>query len=196
MTTMMTAANPGELTLTRPQPRAVASAPAAGNTAPAAENATPTAGSATPATGSTTAAAAPTRGMRAPRSAAPQQTAGARPAEHDDDVIAALEAAAASLSVAIIEIFSGTRAPSSVGRWVAPDLFERIRAHAAYRQKLTAAAPPRPAMLAAGKPRVCLISERVAEAAVVVNTGRRHRAVALRLEHIRNRWLLTQLETA
>lgn len=165
MTTMMTDAAPGELTLTRPRPRAETAPRQAPSTVPAA--------------------------TRRPE---PESSRAAE--AEQQDLIEALQAAASSLSVAIIEIFGGTRAPSSVGKWVAPDLFERIRAHAAYRQQLAKAAPPRPAMLSAGNPRVCLVGPRVAEAAVVVNTGRRHRAVALRLEHIRNRWLVTQLETA
>lgn len=173
MTTMMTDAAPGELTLTRPRPRAA--------TAPG---------------------QAPSPVLAAARQPEPETRRAAEPgtrraAEPDpQDLVAALQAAASSLSVAIIEIFGGTRAPSSVGKWVAPDLFERIREHAAYRQQLAKAAPPRPAMLSASTPRVCLVGPRVAEAAVVVSTGRRHRAVALRLEHIRNRWLVTQLETA
>lgn len=173
MTTMMTDAAPGELTLTRPRPRAA--------TAPG-QAPSPVLTAARPPEPETRRAAEP--GTR--RAAEPDQ----------QDLVAALQAAASSLSVAIIEIFGGTRAPSSVGKWVAPDLFERIREHAAYRQQLAKAAPPRPAMLSASTPRVCLVGPRVAEAAVVVSTGRRHRAVALRLEHIRNRWLVTQLETA
>ncbi|MCT1658029.1 Rv3235 family protein [Brevibacterium luteolum] len=165
MTTMMTDAAPGELTLTRPRPRAATAPGQAPSPVPAATR--------------------------------PPEPETRRAAEPDQqDLVAALQAAASSLSVAIIEIFGGTRAPSSVGKWVAPDLFERIRKHAAYRQQLAKAAPPRPAMLSASTPRVCLVGPRVAEAAVVVSTGRRHRAVALRLEHIRNRWLVTQLETA
>ncbi|MBD8021096.1 Rv3235 family protein [Brevibacterium gallinarum] len=173
MTTMMTDAAPGELTLTRPRPRAATAPGQAPSPVPAATR--------SPVPETRRAAEPGTR-----RAAEPDQ----------QDLVAALQAAASSLSVAIIEIFGGTRAPSSVGKWVAPDLFERIREHAAYRQQLAKAAPPRPAMLSASTPRVCLVGPRVAEAAVVVSTGRRHRAVALRLEHIRNRWLVTQLETA
>ena len=173
MTTMMTDAAPGELTLTRPRPRAATAPGQAPSPVPAATR-------------------PPEPKTR--RAAEPETRRAAEPDQQD--LVAALQAAASSLSVAIIEIFGGTRAPSSVGKWVAPDLFERIRKHAAYRQQLAKAAPPRPAMLSASTPRVCLVGPRVAEAAVVVSTGRRHRAVALRLEHIRNRWLVTQLETA
>lgn len=181
MTTMMTDAAPGELTLTRPRPRAA--------TAPG-QAPSPVLTAARPPEPETRRAAE----LETRRVAEPETRRAAGPDQQD--LVAALQAAASSLSVAIIEIFGGTRAPSSVGKWVAPDLFERIREHAAYRQQLAKAAPPRPAMLSASTPRVCLVGPRVAEAAVVVSTGRRHRAVALRLEHIRNRWLVTQLETA
>ncbi|GAA4285141.1 hypothetical protein GCM10022261_26720 [Brevibacterium daeguense] len=118
-----------------------------------------------------------------------------RPVRRQADPSELLVATVRSLAVAVVEVLNGVRPAGSVARWIAPALRERIRTHAALRQDLARAVAPRTSTFAAGTPRLCAISENVVEAAVVVRSARRHRAVAMRLEHERGRWLITQFVT-
>ncbi len=120
---------------------------------------------------------------RAPRR--PRQTA---PAEREEFLRATVQ----SLAVAVVEVLTGSRACTSIARWIEPALYERIRTHAALRQDLARSVAPRGYVFTAGRPRVCPIGESVVEACVVVRGTRRHRAVAMRLEHARGRWQVTE----
>lgn len=113
------------------------------------------------------------------------------PEPADDD----LQRTAASLALAAVEVLHGLRALRAIARWFEPALLERIRVSAELRAELNRTQAPQHLGFAPGRPRICRISEDIVEACVVIRTRRRHRAVALRLETHRGRWIVTQLLT-
>ncbi|GAA4395166.1 Rv3235 family protein [Brevibacterium sp. R8603A2] len=126
--------------------------------------------------------------VRSPIHRAPQRRRPATPAEQAEFLRTTVQ----SLAVAVVEVLTGARASSSIARWIAPELQERIRTHAALRQDLARAVAPRGHVFTPGRPRLCMIGDSAVEACVVVRAARRHRAVAMRLEHMHGRWLVTE----
>lgn len=98
-----------------------------------------------------------------------------------------------AITLAATEALVGTRAVAQLARWVTPQVFEHLAGRAALTVRVlgSVAATRRPEIL---RIRVCRIGEHVAEAAVVVDDGRRVRAVALRLEMWRGAWRAVALE--
>jgi hypothetical protein len=98
-----------------------------------------------------------------------------------------------AITLAATEALVGTRAVAQLARWVTPQVFEQLAGRAALTVRVlgSVAATRRPEIL---RIRVCRIGEHVAEAAVVVDDGRRVRAVALRLETWRGAWRAVALD--
>lgn len=91
--------------------------------------------------------------------------------------------------LAAVEALRSTRPLSQLVRWVTPEVFEAL---------VGAVRPPgagplrqRPVIRSA---RVCRVSPRVCEGAVVVHDGGRVRAAALRMEVRRGNWRVTALQ--
>ena len=104
---------------------------------------------------------------------------------------------AARLAQAVLEVEAAERPVMQLGRWVAPDIYRRLDR----RQQLQArqlgprrARPRRPEQVRSVH--VCQPTPDVAEVSVVTSGGARCRALALRLEHRRGRWLCTALDWA
>lgn len=98
---------------------------------------------------------------------------------------------ARSLAVAGVEVVCGLRAPATIARWVEPELYESMCRTAALRESLRGAAP-RVRLVSTGRARLCRIGTTIVEAAIVVGSVTRNRAVALRLEFRSDRWIMTQ----
>lgn len=98
---------------------------------------------------------------------------------------------ARSLAVAGLEVVCGLRTPATIARWVDPELYESMCAQAALRESLAGHAP-RIRLTSTGRPRLCRIGTTAVEAAVVVGSVTRARAVALRIEFRAQRWIMTQ----
>lgn len=97
---------------------------------------------------------------------------------------------AAKLAIAVVEIAAGARPATQVMRHSAPRVFDslvRRQAHRAGRTTLR-----RPVILR--RVRICHVRDGVAEATVIVSVAGRVRPVALRLEGLDGRWLVTALE--
>ena len=95
------------------------------------------------------------------------------------------------LAGASVEVIAGRRPVAQMARWLAPGVFDALRARAV----ITRAALPLPARAPAVRGvRVCALHEHLVEATAVVDDGRRVRAVALRLEAHRGTWRATALE--
>ncbi|MCQ9368494.1 Rv3235 family protein [Brevibacterium sp. 50QC2O2] len=133
------------------------------------------------------------RGPRpAPSRRRPAPPPVAQPAEPRAPIDSELVARTArSLAIAALEVSCGLRRPATIARWVDPELFARLCRQAALRERLVGSGGPATRVLGAGVPRICRLSQTVAEAALVVATSRRHRALALRLELIADRWIAT-----
>ncbi|MGV8976788.1 MAG: Rv3235 family protein [Cellulomonas sp.] len=153
-----------------------------------------------------------------PRLAAPTGPGHSRPPTVDDRVLArrraalAAERAAAtaeaavgpvptgdptsvccSLVLAAVESLAGIRAVAQLARWVTPEVYQALSTRAALTVRVLGAraATCRPEVR---RVRVCRIGEHVAEASVVIDDGRRVRAVAVRLESWRGSWRAVALE--
>lgn len=90
-----------------------------------------------------------------------------------------------SITQAAVESLRGVRPVSQLVQWLAPEVYEALL----NRSRITLAAGPRstrPARIR--RARVHRVSERAAEATVVVEDLDRVRAAALRLEHHRGAW--------
>lgn len=99
---------------------------------------------------------------------------------------------------AVAEIAAGERPPSQLARWTRRDVHQDL----SRRAELVARAAGRPGQVRRRvgnraqvvAVRVSFLDERTAEACARVRHGERSRAVALRLEHVRGRWLCVALE--
>ena len=126
-----------------------------------------------------------------------EQPAAARPvirpvaAEGADDFGTTVKA----LAVAVVEVLHGTRSQQTIARWVTPELLEKIRRYAQTRRTLARATPAAAAHSPAAAPRLCYVTERIVEATVILRSAQRSRAVALRLEQHKHRWMVTELVT-
>jgi hypothetical protein len=98
-----------------------------------------------------------------------------------------------SLVLAAVESLAGIRAVAQLARWVTPEVYEALSTRAALTVRVlgAGAASRRPEVR---RVRVCRIGEHVAEASVVIDDGRRVRAVAVRLESWRGAWRAVALE--
>lgn len=102
------------------------------------------------------------------------------------------EAWAAGLARGVVEILCGLRPLEQLRRWVVPDLYELLEAQLpAGRDTRVRAGSCR--VLSA---RACSVRTGAVEVSVVVGAGPRTRAVAVRLEEFRGRWLTTALDVA
>lgn len=110
-----------------------------------------------------------------------------------------IAATAASLAVACLEVLSGVRRSDTIARWVDPELLARIDHRAQLRAEVAPSSHPSDTggrgALQAGRARVCQVSAEIAEVTVLVRTPHRIRAVAVRLELLTTRWMLTALQT-
>jgi Family of unknown function (DUF6459) len=98
-----------------------------------------------------------------------------------------------SLVLAAVESLAGIRAVAQLARWVTPEVYEALSTRAALTVRVLGAGAQsrRPEVR---RVRVCRIGEHVAEASVVIDDGRRVRAVAVRLESWRGAWRAVALE--
>lgn len=96
---------------------------------------------------------------------------------------------AANLACGIVEILYGIRPLAQVQRWVLPSLYDTLSSVRPVYQRFTSTAPCRPQSW-----RACHISADICEVSVVVSSRIRTRAVALRLENYRGRWIATALD--
>lgn len=98
-----------------------------------------------------------------------------------------------SLVLAAVEALAGTRPVAQLARWVTPEVYEALSTRAALTVRVlgAGAAARRPEVR---RVRLCRIGEHVAEAGVVLDDGRRVRAVAVRLESWRGAWRAVALE--
>ncbi|MCO5125858.1 MAG: Rv3235 family protein [Austwickia sp.] len=97
---------------------------------------------------------------------------------------------AARLAIAVVEVAAGARPATQLMRHCAPTVFEslvRRQAHRAGRPLVR-----RPVLLR--RVRVCHIRDGVVEVTVIIAMSHRIRPVALRLEGLDGRWLITALE--
>lgn len=95
---------------------------------------------------------------------------------------------AAQLVAGILEVLAGARSVSQLAMLLSPEVYGVINAHAQRIAKLT----PRHRPLVRSV-RVCLPTDEVAEAAVVIQGAKRSRAIALRLEVQHGRWRATAI---
>ncbi|MEP7161964.1 MAG: Rv3235 family protein [Dermatophilaceae bacterium] len=92
----------------------------------------------------------------------------------------------AKLAMALLEVVCGARPPTQVMRYCATDIFEGV-----LRRLIETDGRRRP--LRVRRVRVCRPADGVAEASVVVADAHRVRAIALRLEAVDSRWVVTRL---
>lgn len=99
------------------------------------------------------------------------------------------------LAVRAIEVISGVRDIQQLARWLGEDAFAVLRRRASLAARargLRGAVASRP-LLRLGEPRMGAPRDGVVEAAVVVHSPGRARAVAVRLEGLDHRWRATAL---
>jgi len=95
---------------------------------------------------------------------------------------------AAQLVAGILEVLAGARSVSQLAMLLSPEVYAVINAHA---QRLATLTPRhRPLVRSV---RVCMPTDEVAEAAVVIQGAKRSRAIALRLEVQHGRWRATAI---
>jgi hypothetical protein len=106
---------------------------------------------------------------------------------------------AGRLAVATVEVLAGTRPLPQLRRWTSDDVYAQLRRRSA-RGRVTDSARDRArGSVDAHSPtrvrtvRVCEPTQGVAEVTVVVDDGRRARALAMRLESGEGRWRCTEL---
>ncbi len=96
---------------------------------------------------------------------------------------------AATLVRALLEAFAGDRPAGQLMRWTTPELFARVE-RLVRRPQHSA----RPWAGTLRRVHVCEPAPGIAEIAAVVDDGRRTSAMALRLEGVDGRWLMTELQ--
>lgn len=95
---------------------------------------------------------------------------------------------ASQLVAGILEVLAGARSVSQLAMLLSPEVYAVINAHA---QRLAGLSPRhRPLVRSV---RVCMPTDEVAEAAVVIQGAKRSRAIALRLEVQHGRWRATAI---
>jgi len=110
---------------------------------------------------------------------------GARPTQ---DPVSAVR----QLALASVEVIAGSRPAGQLARWVTPGVLDALRRRA---ELARVAGIARHGLAPAVRhARVCVVDQHVVEGAVVIEDGRRVRAVAVRLETHRGAWRATALE--
>lgn len=98
----------------------------------------------------------------------------------------------ARLVQAVVEVLAGDRPLLQLMRWLDLEVYEHLAEHITNRPGRTPGARPGP-VRAVRSVHLCEPRAGVVEAAVVVGSGARVRAVAVRLEGARGRWRCTRL---
>lgn len=100
----------------------------------------------------------------------------------------------ARLAPAILEVAAGERPPGQLMRWVSREHYVTLcRRHAAALHHPVGKDRP-PQCRKVRSVRICPIAPGIVEASAVIQGATRARAVALRLEAVRGRWLATAVE--
>lgn len=100
----------------------------------------------------------------------------------------------ARLAPAILEVAAGERPAGQLTRWVTPDIRETLARRGAAARRHPAGKDLAPQCRRVRSVRVTEPAEGVVEASAVVIGQVRARAVAIRLEAVRGRWLATAVE--
>ena len=100
----------------------------------------------------------------------------------------------ARLAPAILEVAAGERPPGQLTRWVTRDIRETLARRGAAALRHPAGKARAPQCRRVRSVRVTSPAPGIVEASAVVIGGERARAVALRLEVVRGRWLATAVE--
>lgn len=100
----------------------------------------------------------------------------------------------ARLSAAILEVAAGERPAGQLTRWVTPEIRETLSRRGAAARRHPAGKDRAPQCRRVRSVRVTHPTPGVVEASAVVLGASRARAVAVRLEAIRGRWLATAVE--
>ncbi|MFC7580179.1 Rv3235 family protein [Schaalia naturae] len=103
---------------------------------------------------------------------------------------------ASGLAQGVMEILQGLRPLTQLRRWVVPALYEELEAARGRAAPATGSGPPTRVAPAcrAQSAHAWPVREGVVEVCVTVRVGARTRAVAMRLEDFRGRWLATALD--
>jgi hypothetical protein len=101
---------------------------------------------------------------------------------------------AASLAVAAAQTVHGSRPPAQLHRWVTKDIYEGFLSKSQARARMARTGEQSRMHLQVKRIRICQPSDAAIEAAVVIDYGHRSRAVAIRLEWRRQRWIATVLD--
>lgn len=104
--------------------------------------------------------------------------------------------AARALAVALTEVLHGLRPVTRLRSWITPELAERLIAHQHLRARLQGSRPGAVTACRHGSASLTQLSPDIVEAAVVVHTTGRSRAVALRLHRRGGRWKVAEFVTA
>lgn len=104
------------------------------------------------------------------------------------------EATCATLARAVVEVLAGSRPPAQLVRWLSADVHAGLVRRAAHAARLREGAVPLHRAVTVRRVRVCHPAPGTVEAAVVVVTRERVRAVAVRLEGLDGRWRATAVE--
>lgn len=99
----------------------------------------------------------------------------------------------ATVARAAMEVLAGARSPAQLARLLHPREYDRLRRRAGLVNRVHG--PRRaPALARIRRMRTNIVSERAREVSVVVEHLKRIRAVAMRIEEQRGRWIVTVLE--
>lgn len=104
-----------------------------------------------------------------------------------------VSAVARALALHSLDILLGHRPPSVLRPWLTPDVFAVLARRASLALRVKGRAPH------TQRPRITSISfypvrKRAVEVAVVAHDGQRGRAIAMRLEYLREKWRVVALE--
>lgn len=98
---------------------------------------------------------------------------------------------ACTVAKAAVESVLGSTSMGSLVRWLAPEVRDHLaQQHSLARRAGRTLAPP----VAVKRARVCRVSAGSCEVSIVVYCEDRARAVAMRLEDVAGRWLVTAME--
>lgn len=97
---------------------------------------------------------------------------------------------AARVTVAAVEVAQGARPATQLMRHCSPAVFDGLVRRQAHRAGRLGACHP----VFVRRVRACHIADGIVEAAVIVSVNARVRAIALRLEGVDGRWVITALE--
>ncbi|MFM9135751.1 MAG: Rv3235 family protein, partial [bacterium] len=102
----------------------------------------------------------------------------------------------ARLAPAILEVIAGERPAGQLKRWVSRELHETLSRRHAVALRHPAGKARAPQCRRVRSVRICRPAPNVVEASAVVIGASRARAVAVRLEAVKGRWLATAIETS